>query len=158
MKGDPKVIEQLNKALREELTAITEYFVHAEMCSDWGYNGLGALTKKRSIDEMKHAEALIERLLFLEGTPSIHLDALNIGSSVRDQLQNDLALEIGAVASYNHAIRVAEEAGDNTSRALFEHHLKDEEGHVDFLEAQLHLVSEIGYEGYLAQQVAGEED
>jgi len=157
MKGDPKVVEQLNKALREELTAINQYFVHAEMCYNWGYGALGAHIKRQSIDEMKHAEALIERILFLDVTPSMELEPLTIGANVRKQLENDVALEYGAVASYNAAIRVAQDAGDNTSRELFEHNLKDEEGHVDWLEAQLHLISEIGYERYLAQQVGGEE-
>ena len=158
MKGHPKVIEQLNKALGEELTAVNQYFVHAEMCEDWGYAVLAALVKKRSIQEMKHAEALIERLLFLEATPAMKLEGLAIGENVQKQLENDLASEVEAVASYNHAIRLAQEAGDNASRALFEQHLKDEEEHADFLEAQLHLISEIGYERYLARQVGGEED
>lgn len=157
MKGDSKVTEQLNKALREELTAINQYFVHAEMCYNWGYNALGTHIKKQSIDEMRHAEALIERLLFLDVTPSMELEPLNIGPNVRKQLESDLALELGAVGSYNDAIRIAQEAGDNASRELLEDHLKDEEGHVDWLEAQLHLISEIGYERYLAQQMKGEE-
>ena len=157
MTGDPKVIEQLNKALREELVAINQYFVHAEMCFDWGYKGLGTRLRRKSIDEMKHAEALIERIILLESTPTMRLEALNVGSSVRQQLENDLASEEGAVGSYNEAIRVAQEAGDNVSRALFEKHLQDEDGHADWLEAQLHLISEIGYERYLSQQVAGEE-
>jgi bacterioferritin len=158
MKGAAKVIEQLNKALREELTAINQYFVHAEMCFDWGYGALGAHIRAQSIDEMKHAEALIERIILLESTPSMQLEPLTIGASVRQQLENDLALEVGAIASYNEAIRIAQEAGDNVSRALFEHNLKDEDGHADWLQAQLHLISEIGYERYLSQQVAGEED
>ena len=157
MKGDPNVIEQLNKALREELTAINQYFVHAEMCHNWGYRALGTHIRNQSIDEMKHAEALIERILFLDVTPAMELEPLKIGSNVKKQLENDLALEIGAVGSYNAAIRIAREASDNTSRELFEHNLKDEEGHVDWLEAQLHLISEIGYERYLSQQMAGEE-
>jgi bacterioferritin len=158
MKGDPKVTEQLNKALREELTAINQYFVHAEMCFNWGYNKLGAHIKKQSIDEMKHAEALIERLLFLDVTPTMELEPLTIGPTVKAQLQNDLALELGAVKSYNEAIRVSQAVLDNTSRELFEHNLADEEGHVDWLEAQLHLISEVGYEQYLARQMEGEAD
>lgn len=155
MKGDSRVTEQLNKALREELTAINQYFVHAEMCYNWGYDALGAHIRKQSIDEMRHAEALIERLLFLDVTPSMELEPLKIGANVRKQLENDLGLELGAVRSYNDAVRIAQDAADNTSRELFEHNLKDEEGHVDWLEAQLHLISEIGYERYLAQQMKG---
>lgn len=158
MQGDPKVIEQLNKALREELTAVNQYFVHAEMSFDWGYNTRGTHMKQQSIDEMKHAEALIERLLFLETTPTMALEALTIGDNVKKQIENDLALELGAVKSYNDAIRIAREAGDNVSRELFEHNLEDEEEHVDWLEAQLHLISEVGYERYLSQQMEGEAD
>jgi bacterioferritin len=155
MKGDPNVIAQLNKALREELTAINQYFVHSEMCHNWGYHRLGGHIRKQSIDEMRHAEALIERVLFLDATPGMEPMPLNIGQSVRKQLENDLTLEAGAVKSYNEAIEVAREAGDNTSRELFERLLKDEEGHVDWLEAQLHLISEVGYERYLSQQIEG---
>jgi bacterioferritin len=126
------------------------------MCANWGYNKLSAHIRKQSIDEMKHAEALIERILFLDVTPSMDLEPLKIGSNVKKQLANDLALEIGAVASYNTAIRIAQEAGDNASRELFERHLKDEEGHVDWLEMQHHLISEIGYERYLTQQMPGQ--
>jgi bacterioferritin len=158
MKGNPRVIEQLNKALREELTAINQYFVHAEMCHNWGYHSLGQHIKKQSIDEMKHAEALIERLLFLDATPNMEPLPLMIGQNVKQQLESDLGLEQGAVGSYNDAIRISREAGDNTSRGLFESHLKDEEGHVDWLEAQLHQIEEIGYERYLSQQIEGEAD
>lgn len=156
MKGDPKATDQLNQALRDELTAINQYIVHAEMCHNWGYHTLGEHIKKQSIDEMKHAEALIERLLFLDVTPTTELPPIRIGQNVKQQLENDLALEVGAVRSYNDAIRIAREAGDNTSRELFEHNLKDEEGHVDWLEAQLHLIGEVGYERYLAQQLGGQ--
>jgi bacterioferritin len=158
MQGNPRVIEHLNKALREELTAINQYFVHAEMCHNWGYHALGAHIRKQSIDEMKHAEALIERLLFLDATPTMEPMPLTVGASVRKQLESDLGLEIGAVTSYNEAIAAARDAGDNTSRELFERLLKDEEGHVDWLEAQLHQIGEIGYERYLSQQVKGGSD
>jgi bacterioferritin len=157
MKGDPKVLAHLNKALKEELTAINQYFVHAEMCHNWGYHKLGSHIRKQSIDEMRHAEALIERILFLDSTPTMEPMPLNVGQSVRKQFESDLGLENGAVASYNEAIRVSRDAGDNTSRELFEKLLKDEEGHVDWLEAQLHLISEIGYERYLSQQIEGSE-
>ncbi|HSC27929.1 MAG TPA: bacterioferritin [Vicinamibacterales bacterium] len=155
MKGNSKVIKHLNKALKEELTAINQYFVHAEMCHNWGYHRLGSHIRKQSVDEMRHAEALIERILFLDATPTMEPMPLSIGQSVRKQLESDLGLEFGAVKSYNEAIVVSREAGDNTSRELFERLLKDEEGHVDWLEAQLHLISEVGYERYLAQQLEG---
>src|SRR5262249_20726903 len=155
MKGNDQVIARLNEALREELTAINQYFVHAEMCHNWGYHRLGAYIRKQSIGEMKHAEALLERILFLDGTPSMQPLPLTIGADVRAQLQNDLDLELKAVVMYNDSIKIATDAGDNASRELFEVLLKDEEQHVDFLEAQMHLIREIGYERYLAQQMEG---
>jgi bacterioferritin len=158
MQGKPKVIAELNAALKEELTAINQYFIHAEMCENWKYDKLGHFIKKQSIDEMKHAEALIERILFLDGSPNLtELIQLSVGTSVKEQLESDLKLEIGAVAQYNRSIRVATEQGDNASRELFERLLKDEEGHVDWLEAQLHQIKEIGYERYLSQQIREEE-
>ena len=157
MQGNPKVIAELNSALKEELTAINQYFLHAEMCENWKYDKLGDFIKKQSIDEMKHAEALIERILFLDGTPNLtELMHLFVGQNVREQLESDLKLEIGAVAQYNAAIKVATDAGDNASRGLFERLLKDEESHVDWLEAQLHQIKEIGYERYLSQQIREE--
>jgi bacterioferritin len=154
MKGNPKVIAELNAALREELTAINQYFLHAEMCENWKYDKLGAFIKKQSIDEMKHAEMLIERILFLDATPSLtELMHLNIGQNVKEQIESDLQLELNAVAMYNTAVQVAREQGDNASSELFERLLKDEEGHVDWLEAQLHQIKEIGYERYLSQQI-----
>lgn len=158
MKGDANVIAHLNKALKEELTAINQYFVHAEMCHNWGYHKLGSHIRKQSIDEMRHAEALIERILFLDATPTMEPMPLNIGQSVQKQIESDMGLELGAVQSYNEAVRVSRDAGDNTSRELFERLLKDEEGHVDWLEEQLHLISEVGYERYLAQQMEGEDE
>ena len=152
MKGNPKVLEHLNLALRDELTAVNQYFLHAEMAENWGYEKYAKNIKKQSIDEMKHAEALMERILFLDGTPSMEPLALTIGQSVKDMIQSDLKLELGAVASYNEAIRVAVENGDNGSRDLFVRLLKDEEGHVDWLEAQVHQIKEIGYERYLITQ------
>jgi bacterioferritin len=157
MKGNPKVIVLLNEALREELTAINQYFLHAEMCENWHYNRLGDHIKKESIDEMKHAEALIERLLFLDATPSMTEPMkLTVGQNVKEQLESDLKLEIEAVAMYNRAVQVAREEGDNASRELFERLLKDEEGHVDWLEAQVHQIKEMGYERYLSAQVREE--
>ena len=154
MKGNPKVIATLNEALHEELTAISQYFLHAEMCENWHYHKLGGFIKKQSIDEMRHAEKVIERILFLDGIPNLS-DALElkIGATVRDQLNNDLKLEINAVAMYNKAVEVARAAGDNASRELFETLLKDEEMHVDWLEAQIYQIKEVGYERYLTQQM-----
>src|SRR4051812_6327145 len=152
MKGNPAVIAALNEALQEELLAINQYFLHAEMCENWKYDKLGNFIKKESIDEMKHAEALIERILFLDATPTLTGPTkLSIGRNVREQLKSDLDLEVNAVAMYNRAIRTAQEANDNASRELFERILKDEEQHVDWLEAQIHQIEEIGYERYLSQ-------
>jgi len=157
MKGNPKVIAALNEALKEELTAINQYFLHAEMCENWHYGRLGGYIKKQSIDEMKHAEMLIERILFLDGTPNLtELMQLNVGKNVKEQIESDLKLEIDAVGLYNRFVQLARDEGDNASRELFERLLKDEEQHVDWLEAQVHQIHEIGYEGYLSQQV-GEE-
>lgn len=154
MKGNPKVIAALNEALREELLAINQYFLHAEMCENWKYERLAQHIKKESIDEMKHAEALIERILFLDGVPNMTDPmTLSIGDTVKSQLESDLKLEIEAVAMYNRFIRLAQEEGDNASRELFERLLKDEEGHVDWLEAQVHQIREVGYERYLSQQM-----
>jgi bacterioferritin len=152
MKGNPKVIEQLNRALREELTAINQYFVHAEMSENWGYERLAKFIKKQSIDEMKHAESLMERIFFLDGTPSMEPLALSIGVNVKEQIESDLALELGAIALYNEAARLATEEKDNGSRDLFIKLLKDEEKHADWLETQLHQMAEIGYERYLTTQ------
>jgi bacterioferritin len=157
MQGNPKVIAELNQALTEELLAINQYFLHAEMCENWKYEKLASFIKKQSIDEMKHAEILIERILFLDATPSMTEPMhLSIGQNVKDQLAADLKLEIGAVAMYNRAIQVATAEADNASRELFERLLKDEEAHVDWLEAQLHQIKEIGYERYLSQQIRTE--
>jgi bacterioferritin len=154
MKGNDKVIALLNEALHEELTAINQYFLHAEMCENWHYTRLGNYIKKQSIDEMKHAETLIERILFLDATPSMTEPMqLTIGKNVRDQLESDLKLEIAAVGMYNRAVQVCRDEADNASRELFERLLKDEEEHVDWLEAQLHQIGEIGYERYLSTQV-----
>ena len=158
MKGNAEVIAQLNQALKEELTAINQYFLHAEMCHNWGYHRLGAYIRKQSIDEMKHAEKLIERLLFLDATPQMNYMDLNVGGNVRAQLEADLKLEENAVAMYNKAIKVSRDAGDDVSRELFSFLLKDEEAHVDWLEMQLHQIKEMGYERYLSNQAEGEND
>ena len=157
MQGNPKVIAELNAALKEELTAISQYFLHAEMCENWKYEKLGHYIKKQSIDEMKHAEILIERILFLDGAPNLtELLSLTVGKSVKEQLESDLALELNAVAMYNNAIKLAREEADNASAELFKTLLEDEEKHVDWLEAQLYQIKELGYERYLTQQL-GEE-
>src|SRR5262245_58954950 len=158
MRGNDKVITLLNEALREELTAINQYFLHAEMCHNWGYHKLGDYIRKQSIDEMKHAEQLIERLLFLDATPSMEYMELSVGTNVRSQLEADLKLEENAVEMYNTAIRVSRDAGDDVSRNLFTLLLKDEEEHVDWLEAQMHQIKEIGYERYLTMQLEGPKD
>jgi bacterioferritin len=158
MRGNATVIDHLNIALREELTAINQYFLHAEMCHNWGYHGLGAYIRKQSIDEMKHAEELIERILFLDATPTMEPMALNVGQNVKGQIEADLQLELNAVVMYNKAVQVARDAGDDHSRELFSRLLKDEEEHVDWLEAQLHQIKEMGYERYLSNQTDGEKD
>jgi bacterioferritin len=153
MKGNPKVIAELNKALKEELTAINQYFLHAEMCENWGYRKLSNYIKKQSIGEMKHAEVLIERILFLDGTPSMMPLELRVGGTVRGMIESDLALEVAAVKQYNNAVAIATREGDNGSRDLLVTLLKDEEDHVDFLEAQMQQIKDLGYERYLAQQL-----
>jgi bacterioferritin len=127
------------------------------MCHSWGYHQLGGYIKKQSIDEMRHAEKLIERLLFLDATPKMEYMELNIGGNVKAQLEADLKLEENAVAMYNKAIKVSRDAGDDASRELFSLLLKDEEMHVDWLEAQLHQIKEMGYERYLSNQTGGKE-
>lgn len=158
MKGDPKVIEYLQEVLTGELTAINQYFLHAEMMENWGYERLAAHTRKESIEEMGHAEKLIERMLYLDGAPSLStLFPLRIGQNIKAQIENDLQVEYDAVPRLNKAINAAVEAGDNGSRDLFESILKDEEEHVDHLEAQLHMIQEMGYENYLAQHIHKED-
>jgi bacterioferritin len=152
VQGDKKVIALLNEQLTAELTAINQYFLHAEMCENWHYTRLGDYIKKQSIDEMKHAEELIERLLFLDATPKMEYMELSVGANVRAQLEADHKLEVNAVAMYNNAVRISREQGDDASRELFSKLLKDEEEHVDWLEAQLHQIEEMGYERYLSNQ------
>ena len=158
MRGNEKVIAHLNEALKEELTAINQYFLHAEMCHNWGYHRLGGYIKKQSIDEMKHAEELMERLLFLDALPQMEYLPLNVGQNVRAQIEADLKLEINAVSMYNNAVKAARDAGDDASADLFRRLLKDEEEHVDWLEAQVHQIKEMGYERYLSNQAEGENE
>jgi bacterioferritin len=154
MRGNEKVIEQLNAALSAELTAIVQYMVQAEMCDNWGYHRLGELTKKRAIEEMHHAEGLIERIIFLDGTPEVKV-ALRpqIGANVKEHLEIDLKDEVEASAQYNEAVKICVAAADDASRALFERMILDEERHVDFLEAQLHSIQEMGIANYLSEQL-----
>lgn len=155
MKGNEQVVAQLNLALREELTAINQYFLHAEMLHSWGYHKLGAYIRKQSIDEMKHAEKLIERILFLDATPKMEYLDLNIGGTVKAQLESDWKLEDKAIVMYNQAIKISREQGDDQSRELFSILLKDEEQHIDWIDQQLHQIKEMGYERYLSLQVEG---
>ena len=159
MKGDPKVIAILSEVLKAELTAINQYFLHAEMCENWGYEKMAAHTRAESIEEMTHAEKLIERILYLDGTPNMSdYFKINIGQNMKTQLQNDLQLEYDAVKRLNDGIRACSAVGDNGSRELLEKILSDEEHHIDWLEGQLHAISEMGIENYLAQQLHGDEE
>jgi bacterioferritin len=160
MQGNEKVLKSLSDSLKAELTAINQYFLHAKMCENWGYQRLGAYYRKESIEEMIHAEKLMNRILFLEGTPNMtDIGSINVGKNVKAQFESDLALEIHAVKQLNASIKIATEASDNASRALFEEILKDEEEHVDYLEGQLHAIGEIGLDNFLGQQLhKGEEE
>jgi bacterioferritin len=154
MRGNEKVIEQLNVALSNEMSAVVQYMVQAEMCAGWGYQRLAALTKGRAIEEMKHAERLIERVIFLDGTPNVAVPLTpKIGVNVPQQLEIDLVDETNAVQEYNDAAKICREAGDAGSKDLFESLLQDEERHADFLEAQVHSIKELGLGAYLSQQL-----
>ena len=158
MHGDEKVIEQLNSALSAELTAIVQYMVQSEMYQSWGYKRLGGLTKARAMEEMKHAEGLIERIIFLDSTPTVDVGLKpQVGSKVQQQLEIDLKDEQDAVRQYNQAVKICVEARDQGSKALFEGMIQDEERHADFLEAQLHSIKEMSIANYLAQQLHGSE-
>ena len=153
----PDIIKTLNEVLTLELTAINQYFLHGEMCGDWGFTKLHNVIRAESIDEMKHAEKLIERILFLDGLPNVQrLGKITIGETVAEQFKLDLMLENKAIPILNAGIKQCRELGDNGTRALFEEILVDEERHVDWLEAQLELIRQIGIENYLAQQVEQE--
>jgi bacterioferritin len=157
VKGDPKVIAVLSQVLKAELTAINQYFLHAEMCENWGYERMAKLVKKESIEEMMHAEILMERILYLDGTPNMSdYFKINIGQTLKEQLQNDLNLEYEAVKRLNAGIETCVKVRDNGSRELLEKILTDEEHHIDWLEGQLHAIKEMGIENYLAQQLYGE--
>jgi len=156
MKGDPKLLETLNALLADELTAINQYMVHSEMCDDWGYEALHKSIEERAIVEMKHAEKLIGRILFLEGTPIVSkLGPIQIGADVPKQLANDLDAEMGAVKAYNAAIKLAGDVNDFATRELLDSILQDEDGHVDWIEEQQDQIEHMGVQIYLANKVSG---
>ncbi len=155
MKGNDEVIARLNDLLADELTAINQYMVHSEMCSNWGYEKLHKAAEKRAIDEMKHAEKLISRILFLEGAPIVSkLNKISIGADVEKQHKNDCQAEADAIKAYNEGIVVASGVRDNGTRELLESILKEEEGHIDWLEAQLDQITQIGVQHYLVEQLS----
>jgi bacterioferritin len=159
MHGDQKILKLLNEVLKAELTAINQYFLHAKMCENWGYYRLAEKNREESISEMDHAEKLMQRILFLEGTPNMtEIGPIKIGTNVKAQLESDLALEMDALPRLNAGIKHATDIGDNASRQLFEKILVDEEEHVDYLEGQLHALAEVGLENYLSQQLHKGED
>jgi bacterioferritin len=154
MKGNEKLLEKLNDLLSDELTAVNQYMVHAEMDEDWAYTRLSETVEKRAIQEMKHAEALIARILFLEGTPNVtNYKGIFIGPDVKKQLDNDHKAEEEAIASYNDGIKLACSVGDHGTEQLLKSNLKDEEDHIDWIESQLDQIDQIGIQNYLAQQV-----
>ncbi|MDY0164445.1 bacterioferritin [Desulfobotulus sp.] len=153
MKGNEKIIAVLNELLADELTAINQYMVHSEMCDDWGYDRLHSSVEKRAIDEMKHAEKLIGRILFLEGRPIVsNLNKIHIGPEVPNQVENDWHAEKGAIEAYNKAIALCAELGDHGTEELLRAILKDEEDHIDWLETQKDQISQMGIGPYLAEQ------
>jgi bacterioferritin len=155
MKGNEKIIALLNDFLADELTAISQYMVHSEMCANWGYGKLHEAVEKRAIGEMKHAEKLIGRILFLEGQPVVsQLNKIDIGAAVEAQLKYDLEAEAGAIKAYNDGIRLCLELGDNGSRELIDANLHDEEEHLDWLEAQLDQINQMGLQNYLLAQLS----
>ena len=154
MKGNDKIIAKLNFLLADELTAISQYMVQAEMCANWGYKELADVIEKRAIDEMKHAEKHIGRILFLEGLPVVsELNKIHIGEDVEAHHKNDWEAESGAIQAYNEAIKLAVEGGDNGTREMLESILKDEEYHIDWIEAQLDQIKQMSIQIYLAEQL-----
>jgi bacterioferritin len=155
MKGDAKLIETLNSLLADELTAVNQYIVHAEMCDNWGYGKLHDHFQKRAIDEMKHAEKLISRIIFLEGRPTVsQLRTITIGAEVPTQFANDKDLEMGAVKAYNGAVALAVKVADNATRELLESILKDEDRHVDEIEERLDQIDQMGVQNFLSMQTS----
>lgn len=158
MRGNDDVLKELNAALSAELTAIVQYMVQSEMCENWGYERLGKITRARAMQEMRHAEGLIERILFLDGTPAVGVTLKpEIGQNVKAQLEAALRDETDAIRMYNASVKVCEAKGDAGSRELFEHMIEDEEKHANFLEAQFQQIGEMGIENYLAQQMHQDE-
>jgi bacterioferritin len=156
MKGNKKVLTAMNSLLADELTAINQYMLHSEMCENWGYNKLHASIKKQAIDEMHHAEWLIERIIFFDGAPTVSiLNAINIGKTVSEIISNDKDSELSAVHSYNVAIKLAREVDDQGTVDLLTRILKMEEGHVDWAEIQNAQIEQMGMENYLASQTEG---
>ena len=154
MQGQPQIIELLNNVLRKELTGVNQYFVHTKMCANWGYQVLAKVSRDEAMDEMKHAEKIIDRILFLDGIPNMSsYDRIMIGNNVKQQLESDLALEMAALQVLGPGVKLCLELGDTGSRELLEHIIVDEEQHVDWIEAQLHEIDELGYENYLAEQI-----
>ncbi len=154
MQGNEEILEALNQRLADELTAINQYMVHAEMCDNWGYEELDGAIQARAIAEMKHAERLIARILFLEGKPIVsNLNPIHIGADVAAQHKNDWQAERDAIQAYNEGIRLAVQVGDNGTRELLESILADEEDHIDWIEAQQDQITHMGIENYLAQQI-----
>ena len=154
MKGDRKVIARLNAVLTNELTAINQYFIHAKMCENWGYERLGHKIREESIDEMKHADQVISRILFLEGVPNLQrYHKLRVGETVKEQLESDLQLEYAAIAFLNQGIEAARKANDNATEDLMTRILVGEEDHTDWIETQLELIRQVGEQNYLSQQI-----
>lgn len=159
MQGNPKVIDGLNAALTIELTAINQYFCQAKMCKNWGYLKLGKKHYEESLGEMKHADKLIDRILFLEGVPEIaRYDVIRVGTDVEEQFKYDLALEMKGVKYYNELIELCTQLKDNGTRDLIEPILRESEEHVDWLETQLDLIKAVGIQNYLTEQMAGDDD
>lgn len=157
MQGDAKAIEALNAGLTIELTAINQYFCQSKMCKNWGYDKLAAKHYEEALGEMKHAEMLIDRIIFLDGVPEIaRYDVIRVGTNVKEQLEYDLELEVGGVNAYNAGVDLCANLKDNGSRELMERILVESEEHVDWLEAQLGIIDQIGLERYLAEQMGGD--
>jgi bacterioferritin len=154
MKGNEKIFALLNALLADEITATNQYILHSEMCANWGYEKLHDSIEKRAIEEMKHAEKLIARIIFLEGMPVVSkLNEIHVGPDVLKQLKNDWDAEQGAILAYNNGIRLAMEVGDNGTRVLLDSIIQDEENHIDWLEAQLDQIDQMGLQNYLVEQV-----
>ena len=159
MQGNEEIIKLLNEVLKAELTAINQYFLHSKMCENWGYRRLAELDRQESIEEMHHADILMQRILFLEGVPNMtEIGPIRVGPDVKTQLENDLRLEVEACPRLRAGIHLSIELGDHGSRELFEKILVDEEHHIDYLEGQIHIVEEIGIDNYLAQQIHSGKD